>query len=180
MSSARPPQPSWSWAAGTDPEELCVGQTQHVEGHPPGAVLELVNQFMRTVLPTDSATVCLLTLDPATGGIRLASAGHPPPLMILNGQPEYLAPRGPLLGVRAQRPPDLEFTLPPGGTLVLYTDGLVERRGAPIDAGLAALSAAAVAEEADLDHFCERLVVALGARHGQDDLAVVALRRATG
>ena len=38
-----------------------------VEGHPPGAVLELVNRFMRTVLPNESATVCLLTLDPATG-----------------------------------------------------------------------------------------------------------------
>ena len=46
-----------------------------VEGHPPGAVLELVNQFMRTVLPTDSATVCLLTLDPVTGNVRLAGAG---------------------------------------------------------------------------------------------------------
>jgi serine phosphatase RsbU (regulator of sigma subunit) len=52
-----------------------------VEGHPPGAVLELVNRFMRTVLPAESATLCLLTPEPGTGRVRMAGAGHLPPLL---------------------------------------------------------------------------------------------------
>jgi CheY-like chemotaxis protein len=150
-----------------------------VEGHPPGAVLKLVNHFMRTVLPTESATLCLLTLEPDTGHIRLASAGHLPPLLHVAGSGAgFLTPRGPLLGINAPRPDDLEFTLPPGGTLVLYTDGLIERRDADIDVGLKALAECAADVEPSLDAFCQRLLVRLaGAEEQADDIAVVALRR---
>jgi hypothetical protein len=149
-----------------------------VEGHPPGAVLALVNRFMRTVLPADSATVCLFTLDPATGEVRMAGAGHPPPLLHTADGVTFLQPGGTLLGINAPRPADLEFVLPRGGALVLYTDGLVERRDADIDVGLSALSGAAAEVEPDLDDFCDRLLLQLGAA-GQagDDVAVVALRR---
>ncbi|MGX6601600.1 SpoIIE family protein phosphatase [Micromonosporaceae bacterium Da 78-11] len=150
-----------------------------VEGHPPDTVLRLVNRFMRTVLPTDSATLCLFTLDPATGEVRLASAGHPPPLLRTADGVSFLPTRGTLLGLTASRPAELEFVLPPGGTLVLYTDGLVERRDADIDVGLAALARAAVEVETSLDAFCQRLLVQLAGRGQQaDDIAVVALRRA--
>jgi serine phosphatase RsbU (regulator of sigma subunit) len=149
-----------------------------VEGHPPGAVLDLANNFMRTVLPTDSATVCLLTLDPATGKVRLASAGHLPPLLRTADGVRFLETRGPLLGLNAHRPDDLEFTLPSGGTLVLYTDGLVERRDVDIDVGLAALARSAAELEPDLDDFCRRLLSQLAGSGAQaDDIAVVALRR---
>ncbi len=152
-----------------------------VEGHPPGAVLELVNHFMRTVLPDESATVCLMTLDPATGRVRMASAGHLPPLLRgPDGSVRFLAPGGPLLGLNAPRPAsDPEFELPVGGTLVLYTDGLIERRDADIDVGLASLARAAETVEPDLDEFCRRLLVQLsGPAEQADDIAVVALRRA--
>ncbi|SNY67798.1 SpoIIE family protein phosphatase [Paractinoplanes atraurantiacus] len=150
-----------------------------VEGHPPGTVLSLVNRFMRTVLPAESATICLLTLDPATGSVRLASAGHLPPLLHTpDAGAHFLQPRGPLLGINAPRPDDLEFVLPPGGTLVLYTDGLVERRDADIDVGLTALAEAAATIEPDLDDFGRRLLTQLGGDGQQaDDIAVVALRR---
>ncbi|MEU8232293.1 fused response regulator/phosphatase [Actinoplanes sp. NPDC048967] len=152
-----------------------------VEGHPPGAVLELVNRFMRTVLPAESATLCLLTLEPDTGRIRLASAGHLPPLLHVAGEAHFLEPRGPLLGINAPRPADLEFVLPPGGTLVLYTDGLIERRDADIDVGLNALAGCAARVEPSLDAFCQRLLVSLaGAGEQADDIAVVALRRTAG
>jgi CheY-like chemotaxis protein len=150
-----------------------------VEGHPPGAVLELVNRLMRTVLPNESATICLLTLEPATGRIRMASAGHLPPLLQVDGTVSFLEHRAPLLGIRAPRPDDLEFVLPPGGTLVLYTDGLIERRDADIDVGMAALAACAAEVEPSLDAFCQRLLVRLADADDQDDdIAVVALRRA--
>jgi CheY-like chemotaxis protein len=149
-----------------------------VEGHPPGAVLRLVNRFMRTVLPADSATVCLFTLDPATGAVRMASAGHLPPLLHTADGVRYIETRGPLLGINAPRPDDLEFVLPPGGTLVLYTDGLVERRDTDIDVGLSGLAAAARTVDRDLDAFCRRLLVQLGGTGQQaDDVAIVALRR---
>jgi serine phosphatase RsbU (regulator of sigma subunit) len=149
-----------------------------VEGHPPGAVLELVNRFMRTVLPAESATLCLLTLEPDTGRVRLASAGHLPPLLHVAGAARFLDPRGPLLGINAPRPADLEFVLPLGGTLVLYTDGLIERRDADIDVGLSALAACAAQVELSLDAFCQRLLTRLaGAGEQADDIAVVALRR---
>ena len=151
-----------------------------VEGHPPGAVLELVNRFMRTVLVAESATLCLLSMEPATGRIRLASAGHLPPLLHVPGEGvRFLNPRGPLLGINATRPADLEFTLPPGATLVLYTDGLIERRDADIDVGLAALAACAAEVEPDLNDFCHRLLANLaGSGQQADDIAVVAVRRA--
>jgi CheY-like chemotaxis protein len=150
-----------------------------VEGHPPGEVVRLVNHFMRTVLRADSATLCLISLDPATGAMQLASAGHPPPLLHTAHGVSFLPVRGPLLGINAPRPADLELVLPPGGTLVLYTDGLVERRDADIDVGLTALAAAAGTVEDDLDDFCRRLLQRLGASGQQaDDIAVVALRRA--
>ncbi|WP_433299820.1 SpoIIE family protein phosphatase [Actinoplanes sp. CA-030573] len=149
-----------------------------VEGHSPGRVLDLVNRFMRTVLPADSATVCLLTLDPATGAVRMAGAGHLPPLLHTADGVTFLQPGGALLGINARRPADLEFVLPPGGTLVLYTDGLVERRDADIDVGLAALQRASAQVEDELDDFCDRLLLQLGAAgQADDDVAVVALRR---
>jgi CheY-like chemotaxis protein len=149
-----------------------------VEGHSPATVLELVNRFMRRVLPNDSATLCLLTLDPVTGRVRLASAGHLPPLLRTDERVSFVEARGPLLGLTAPRPPELEFVLPPGGTLVLYTDGLVERRDDDIDVGLAALARAAATVDDDLDAFCDRLVGQLaGAVQQADDIAVVALRR---
>ena len=149
-----------------------------VEGHSPGTVLELVNRFMRTVLPADSATLCLLTLDPATGRIRMASAGHLPPLVHIDGEVRFLEPHGVLLGIAAPHRAELEYILPPGATLVLYTDGLIERRDADLDVGLAALAAEAAQVEPDLDVFCRRLLIQLtGDRAQADDIAVVAVRR---
>jgi hypothetical protein len=147
-----------------------------VDGHPPGAVLERVNRLLGLLLPGEAATICLLTFDPVTGRVRLANAGHLPPLVIADGDRRLVNHRGPLLGIRADRPDDLEFTLPPGGILVLYTDGLVERRDAEIDKGLTALTAAAATVEADLDQFCGRLVDRLVGREMDDDIAVVAVR----
>jgi CheY-like chemotaxis protein len=149
-----------------------------VEGHSPATVLDLVNRFMRTVLPHDSATLCLLTLDPRTGVVRLASAGHLPPLLRTDDEVRFIEAHGPLLGINAPRPAEAEFILPPGGTLVLYTDGLVERRDADIDVGLGLLAKAAAEVDADLDAFCRRLVRRLpGPGQQADDIAVVALRR---
>ncbi|KIR64625.1 MULTISPECIES: SpoIIE family protein phosphatase [Micromonospora] len=148
-----------------------------VEGHPPGVILTRVDELMRTLLPGELATICVLQLHPGTGHVRLASAGHLPALISRDGRVEYVQHSAPLLGVRVDRPADLEFVLPAGSTLVLYTDGLIERRDATIDEGLAALARCAETVDDDLDGFCQRLVVELAPTEIQDDVAVVAVRR---
>lgn len=148
-----------------------------VEGHQPGAILSRVDELMRTLLPGELATVCIMLVEPETGRVRMASAGHLPPALALAGKVDFLEHRAPLLGVKANRPEDFEFVLPRGATLLLYTDGLIERRDADIDEGLAALAAIARDVDADLERFCERLMVNLVPDEISDDLAVVALRR---
>lgn len=148
-----------------------------VEGHQPGEILHRVNELMRTLLPDELATICVLLLHPPSGRVRMASAGHLPPALSLDGKVEFVQHSAPLLGVRAPRPPDLEFVLPAGATLVFYTDGLIERRDTTIDDGLAALAVAATRVDDDLDRFCERLLVELAPPEIHDDVAVVALRR---
>ncbi|HEV7708083.1 MAG TPA: PP2C family protein-serine/threonine phosphatase, partial [Asanoa sp.] len=149
-----------------------------VEGHPPGAVLEKANQLLLTLLPGELATICLLTVDPATGRIRLANAGHLPPVLVVDGKATFVDHPAPLLGIHAPRPGDLDLVLPPGGTLVLYTDGLVERRTRDIDFGLADLAAAARLVDPDLETYADRLLTTLAIPPVGDDIAVVALRRA--
>jgi CheY-like chemotaxis protein len=148
-----------------------------LDGHGPGEVVGRVNRLMRRLLPHEAATLCVILLDPATGRARMASAGHPPPLLADTGPPRFLEARGPLLGVDVVRPHDSEFVVRRGATVILYTDGLVERRDREIDAGLRALAACASRIDPDLERFCDRLLGELGAARSEDDIAVVTVRR---
>jgi serine phosphatase RsbU (regulator of sigma subunit) len=149
------------------------------EGHPPGAVLDRLNNLMTRLIPGEVATMCLLMIDLPSGRARLANAGHPPPLLCHpDGTTEYLVHRSPLLGLPAPHEPDRELTIPPGATLVLFTDGLVERRGEHLDLGLATLARVAARVDPDLEEYCDRLLEEVGPRTPDDDIAVVTLRRA--
>jgi serine phosphatase RsbU (regulator of sigma subunit) len=87
--------------------------------------------------------------------------------------------RCPPLGTWGAPPPsDRRLLLPPGGTLWLYTDGLVESRRQPIDAGMAALAEAAT-RPGDLDAIADALLASLpGSR--EDDVAILGLQRVAG
>jgi PAS domain S-box-containing protein len=127
------------------------------------------------------ATALFATLDPATGQLRIASAGHLQPLLITAGQAEFL-PVTPsrMLGAPQSPAPAHEWAgvLPAGSTLVLYTDGLVESRSADIDEGLAhLLAAASAAGTSDPDELCDRLLSELTGAHRADDIALLALTR---
>jgi PAS domain S-box-containing protein len=127
------------------------------------------------------ATALFAMLDPETGRLRIASAGHLPPMLITAGHAEYL-PVTPsrMLGAPAAPAPALEWSgvLPPGATLVLFTDGLVESRSADIDEGMAhLLIAAAQAATSDPDELCDRLLADLTGAHRADDIALLALTR---
>jgi serine/threonine-protein kinase RsbW len=75
--------------------------------------------------------------------------------------------------------PEWTGVLPPGATLVLFTDGLVENRSTDIDMGLARLAASAVrTTTADPDELVDRLLADLAGTHRADDIALLALTRA--
>ena len=109
-----------------------------VEPLKPSSALARLNRLAETALDTSFATVAYLVLDPETGVCRAASAGHPPPLVAFpDGRVEFLErARGLPLGTGIDskyRQQTIE--LPAGAIVVLYTDGLVERRGRSIDDG---------------------------------------------
>ncbi|HVL85526.1 MAG TPA: PAS domain S-box protein, partial [Pseudonocardia sp.] len=113
-----------------------------LEGHGPGAALDRLNTYARTVDGSLGSTAACLVLDHRTSDICWAGAGHPPPLVVDAGGARFLdGAGGTVLGL-ARRPSSVEkaLRLGPGASVVLYTDGLVERRGESIDAGLRRLA----------------------------------------
>jgi phosphoserine phosphatase RsbU/P len=108
-------------------------------GLEPAAVLEHLDTFVEQVDAARYATLAFAVVDPGTGAVTCASAGHLP-AVVLGAEPPrlFMEGRSAPLGARAPDAdrPGASFTLPPGGGFLLYTDGLVERRGEPIDAGL--------------------------------------------
>ena len=128
------------------------------------------------------ATALYLVLDPATGAVQLASAGHLPPLLITPAGADYVDVRSalsPPLGLDPDREKrEMTLDLEPGCTLLLYTDGLVEGTR-NIDEGMGRLADAAAAHPDETpEALCERLLDSLapGGRY-RDDVAVLAVRR---
>jgi len=125
------------------------------------------------------ATMLYVIVDPAASTVRWVNAGHPPPLLIGEGQVEFLQGDASVpLGV-LPFPTYEEVTAPlaPGHSLLLYTDGLVERPGEHLDEGLGRL-AACLREATEnthelLEHVVDTLVPAGGA---PDDVALLILR----
>lgn len=138
----------------------------------PSRILEQLDAFVETVPEAATATIAYVELDPASGRIQYACAGHPPPLVVSpDGHTRFLwdgrsAPLGSTLGdVREQATDVLED----GETLVLYTDGLVERRKESFDEGLARLAAASKLHPPDAPSLADDLCEALLNGHNQDD-----------
>jgi anti-sigma regulatory factor (Ser/Thr protein kinase) len=125
-------------------------------------------------------TTCLCGIfDPATGSLRFANAGHPPPLVRRSdGTVERVtaALSHPLGVTMAHRHEEAEVQLGVGDALLLYTDGLVERRGEIIDAGIDRLAARLTAGFSGAADACERIITALDDGL-PDDVAILAVAR---
>ena len=150
---------------------------------PPGKILARLDAANHILYPGQILTCAyaLVTKPEPEGGwlLHYAVAGHPPPLLVTReGDARFLeGGRSLLLGVRpGSVRTDAVEPLPPGCTVLLYTDGLVERRGEVLDHGLTRLRgrAAALAEE-PVETFCDRLMDEL-AEGGTDDVAMIAVR----
>ncbi|MFD7020177.1 PP2C family protein-serine/threonine phosphatase [Streptomyces sp. NPDC059928] len=149
---------------------------------PPGHILRRLDLAHQSLYPHATAT-CLYALldqhDDAGWTITYSSAGHPPPLLITHeGDTRYLrGGRGLLLGVDAALPrTDAAETLPPRCTVLMYTDGLIERRGEDLTHGMTRLRqhAAALTRE-DVDTFCDELLAGMASDH-TDDIALLVAR----
>jgi anti-sigma regulatory factor (Ser/Thr protein kinase)/putative methionine-R-sulfoxide reductase with GAF domain len=126
------------------------------------------------------ATVIYATLNLNTWVVRFARAGHPYPLLLhADGGTEFLADAGgpPLSTTVGQAYDEQAFTLAPGETLLLYTDGLIERRGHQLAEGEQALVEAAVTAPDEPELKCQAITSRLTDAEGRaDDVAILAVQ----
>jgi anti-sigma regulatory factor (Ser/Thr protein kinase) len=174
--------------AGRGVEAAAVmGQLQNalrayaMEGHEPAALMERLNHMVEI---HGMATVIYLVFDPARWTVRYANAGHPPAIVRApDGTVEMLEGGAslPLGGSFGAVYREATRAIIPGSTIILYTDGFVELRGEPIDAGLDRLVRAAAADHAERpDELLDHLVASmLGGEPSADDVALLALRAET-
>ena len=152
-----------------------------LDGIAPSEVLGRLSRLLRQLEPGRTATVLYLVLDPYGGSLVVSSAGHPPPLVAddhggatfvdLPGSAPLGATRHPIYEQRAE-------AIEPGSLLALYTDGLVERPGESLDAGLERLRAVVQGARDDLEHLSDRLVRELLPDGPSEDDAALLLARA--
>jgi PAS domain S-box-containing protein len=154
-----------------------------LEERAPGKALERLNRVALSAPPSGAkprlATALIGVLDTVSGVITFSSAGHPSPVRIERGRAvELIVPPGPPLGVQRCHYKDHEYQLD-DGCLVMFTDGLVERRGVFLDDRLALLEAslrsAPTMEPATVSDF---VIDAMTAdERSSDDIVVLAARR---
>jgi serine phosphatase RsbU (regulator of sigma subunit)/DNA-binding response OmpR family regulator len=159
-----------------------MGELRHAlrafvsEGHPPLAITGLVNEVLRRYHPGIIATLCLVLLDAATGELYIVNCGHMPLLLVDGSSAVYVGEGGLMLGLTRHEPHTETASLPRGGTVLLFTDGLVEDRKIMLDANLEKLRAAGLqAADADVEAFANQVMTVFGP--SEDDVAMIALRR---
>lgn len=149
-----------------------------VRGDPPEVVTESLNTLIQEVDPDHFSTMVLVLIDPGQNHLKVVNAGHPPPLLVLpDGSTRYLreglsVPLGvlPIAGYRE------ETVRLEGGSIVLYTDGLIERENAPLEEGLRRLQQSAEGLSVDAELLCDRILEHMLPGEVADDVAMLAVR----
>ncbi|WP_128376475.1 SpoIIE family protein phosphatase [Streptomyces cavernae] len=153
---------------------------------PPSRIVERLDQAVTHITDVPMATMLMtrVTMDDNHNcELFWTNAGHPPPLLVTReGLARYLTDgHGILLGAGSHQPrPDATVALPPGSTLVLYTDGLIETPSRSLDHGMDRLRrhAAALAHR-PLDSFTDDLLSRTRPTDNDDDVALLTLRTPT-
>lgn len=146
---------------------------------PPGDVLARLNRYQLALDDEEMFTVVYAIVDPGAGTICWANAGHLPPLIrAAGGDARYLDGGDGLMGIDDTTYTTLRAPIADDDTLVLYTDGLVERRGETLDAGLERLAAAASSGPPELEALCSHLLARLlpADGHLSDDVTALLAR----
>jgi PAS domain S-box-containing protein len=152
-----------------------------MEGHAPARVLEQLNRLIWTEAETSQmATLIYVVVDAAEGEVRWVNAGHPPALLLDGDDRARYLEGGSSVPLGVLPFPDFEevaVRMDPGGTVVLYTDGLVERPGEHIDQGLTRLADAVREAPSDPEQLCDHVLRELVPDGGTpDDVALLTLR----
>jgi phosphoserine phosphatase RsbU/P len=144
----------------------------------PAEVLELTSRKIQHFEMETMVTAVCATASLPYHEFRIATAGHPPPLLVPPDGPGYFAGLqvGPPLGAYSTTPRSSSVVpLPEGGVMVLYTDGLIERRGESLDVGMERIRSGLNNESAA--SVCRQLAREVVERGVQDDVVIVAIRR---
>jgi CheY-like chemotaxis protein/anti-sigma regulatory factor (Ser/Thr protein kinase) len=164
-------------AAARMGELRSVARAYALEGHGPVALVERMNGYHAALGADLMTTMVFAIVEIDSGTMRFVNAGHPPPVIVAaDGTTTVLEGAGPPLGVLdTWRYEERTSPLGAGMSALLYTDGLVERRGEQLDTGLARLREGArvpgTAQET-----CDRLLKAVDAGWADDDVTLVVLR----
>jgi len=147
-----------------------------ITGSPPQQLLGWLNDLVHHVAPEHTASVAAGYFDPASKVLTWAQAGHPPPVLVRGTEATALdPPPGIMLGAAKEEYQAATVTLLSGDLLLLYSDGLIERRDRPLDAGLDTLQAA-VRGIHDPERAIAAALRALGTTDPEDDTCLIALR----
>ena len=147
------------------------------QGRPPAELLEQVNRL--DGVRGEFVTILCSVIDPQERSIVVARAGHPPPLVIGDGEPYYLTgPIGPPVGFlgKAEYRTGPPATMPAGATVLLFTDGLYERPDEDVDTGLDRLLHSAASFDGPLEGLLDHLYAELVGAESRDDVAMLAVR----
>ena len=144
----------------------------------PGEALTLLNRHQLALGDEQLFTIVYAILDPEQGTIAWANGGHPPPFLRAGDRTcRYLEDGNGLMGVEDNVYETFQQPIVPNDTIVLYTDGLIERRSESLDAGLERLAGAACAGPEEPGPLCDHIVAHLaepGTELYDDVTAVVA------
>jgi serine phosphatase RsbU (regulator of sigma subunit) len=147
-----------------------------ITGAPPHQLVGWLNELVRHVAPEHTASVVAGYFDPVSRRFSWAQAGHPPPVLVRGNWAWPLRqPDGVLLGAGDREYAAAGEQLQPRDLLLLYSDGLIERKHASISDGLATL-VRAVRGITDPELAISAALSALGSTSAQDDTCLVALR----
>jgi serine phosphatase RsbU (regulator of sigma subunit)/anti-sigma regulatory factor (Ser/Thr protein kinase) len=165
------------WAASLMGELRTALRVTAMETPRPATVLAKLSAFVAERGMESMATCSYAVLDLDRAAITVASAAHPPPLLVTAEGARYIEhDTGPPLGGRPQHDyEEADFRVEPGEVLMLYTDGLIERRGELLSGGLERLAEVAADAPLDSELLCDRVVEAL-VPNGEDDVAVLAIQ----
>jgi serine phosphatase RsbU (regulator of sigma subunit) len=167
-------------AAGSTMAELHFAIRGFVsEGHPPATVLQRLSALLSVSRDRHFATVLCGVADLDRSEVTVASAGHLPLLLLHGADAAFVdGAVGPPIGVPAPEPYSAStVAIPPGSTLLAFTDGLVERRGETIDDGLRRLRSAALGSTGmPLEDQLSSIVAELGEAGLDDDTAILGVR----
>ena len=157
-----------------------------MEGLPPGDLLRSVNRYLMGSGRQRLVTCAYLLLDPDRGRATVATAGHPLPRLVSSGLVSHVGHLGdPLLGLSPHHFGQDEFSFGPDDALLLFTDGLIERRGRPLHdgegwldgflAGLGPVDGGTSRPTADV--IVDQVVAEITEVDREDDVALLAVSR---